>query len=112
MDYTEFRLLALMLQLRGQFGKEGALMVNSGIQVFEEELVPLMTVEEPVVINNIDMKAPEPVVETADASQYVTETMLNIIVEREKTYLKNAQKLYGMLNGDNYQKGHYSGYKH
>jgi hypothetical protein len=30
--------------------------------------------------------------------------MLNIEVEREKTYLKNAQRLYGVLQGDEYYK--------
>jgi hypothetical protein len=41
--------------------------------------------------------------------------MLNIIIDREKTYLKNAQRLYGMLHvapADSYQKGHASGHKH
>ena len=30
--------------------------------------------------------------------------MLSIAEDREKTYLKNVQKLYGQLNGDNYYK--------
>ena len=35
-----------------------------------------------------------------DAEQHVTETMLNIVAEREKTYIQNAAKLYGEIKRD------------
>ena len=42
--------------------------------------------------------------EKAEFSQQVSEKMLNISIDLEKTYLKNAAKLYGELKGDDYYK--------
>jgi hypothetical protein len=48
------------------------------------------------VIKYID----RPKKQVRDAEQHVTETMLNIVAEREKTYIQNAAKLYGEIKRD------------